>query len=81
MEDKCEAQKSGIGTWKLADGILLQRPVEQSLISVQAVGFQLVILRDSLSTACTQRVMRMNFPHVSGVREKFVSMSLGRTCR
>ena len=72
--------ENGASTWKLADGMLLQRPVEQGLISVQAVGYQLRS-PDSLSTGCTQRVMRMNFPHVSGVREKSVSTSLGGTCR
>ena len=35
--------------------------VEQGLISIQAVDYQLGIIPDSLSTRCTERVMRMEF--------------------
>ena len=35
MEEKCGARGNGSSTWKLADGILLQKPVERGLVSIQ----------------------------------------------
>ena len=32
MEEKCGARGNGSSTWKLADGILLQRPVKRGLV-------------------------------------------------